>query len=623
LPSKVLYSPATPIARAVLRDRPLAGDLMGSILGTPDRSLEDSIPPAVTFTEPIAKRLNAPAAQEAYRCALESKVQALELLADMHDLGLDINGIEIPGFLSTSRMPIQGKIDVTPEALPEITFGGTTVHLRTAIADIAWGKQDPIERTDDASFFVSGTRALEDAVAILRILEARMAVYRAVLDQFIETRQKIEAISARAEAQLRSIDERLPEARQDVHVAELLKAEEDARIEKLNRRRDEIVAKHVPYLVLRRPRVFSDREGMPELQLEPGNVIDPIPAVLHTDFEAPDQLRDMVDLFRDVPVGYLLYVRPLLDRLNRVTALAETNQHAVTRAQVQWQAVRTPFQVAAMATPLGLNITNVFVARQQVIRKERATIAGLDLNVAVPKTWSLARQQAERIVSVADLISAKHGRQDVAREAAAEIENLYRVTACLFVRFKEVPAIIRLRWTEQHSQFDAAADFRQLSRLTGWQTLPGDDRRELQLLIDWLFQRIDTSRADAVAMMNDVVRVAMLLASHAPVNEILEAEVASHQTATVGGAIQVLVDPSRVRIGMHVALFGNQPGVVVARGIVHDLGAAGASVRVLSTTASQVTPLRAQLSEPSPQSNAINGISSVGIAGLFGAGRPR
>lgn len=624
LPSQVLFAPATPLGSAVLRDRPLAGDLLGGILGTPDRSLEEAPPPAVTFKEPIAKRLNAPASQESYRYTLESKVHAMELLAAMHDeLRLDMNGLVIPGFLSAKQVPIQSKIVAKPGKALSIEIEKKSISLKTVIEGVARGIADPVEGTDDASWFVSGTRALEDAVAILRVLEGRLSIYKQVLGRFIEARGRIEVIASKAEEQLRRIDEHIAEARQDVRVAELLRDEEEERLSKLNKRRDQIVAEHVPYLVLRRPRVFSERAELPELSLEPGNVIDPIPAALQSDFEAPEQLREMVDLFRDVPVGYLPHVRPLLDRLNRATALAETNRYAVSRAKVQEPALRASFQTTMMTTPLGVKITNVFSARQEVIRKDRAVIAGLDLNAAAPAIWSLARQQAERVVSIADLIGAKHGRLDVSREAADEIENIYRVAACLFVRFKEVPAIVRLRWTEQYSQFDAAADFQHLNRLSGWQTLPADDRREMQRLVDWLFQRIDAARPDAVAMMNDVVRVAMLLASHAPVNEIVEAEVAAHQTATVGGAIQVVVDPSRVRIGMQVALFGSQPGVVVARGVVHDLGAAAASVKVLSAIGPQVTPLRAQFSEPSAPASAIKGVGSVGIAGLVGAGRLR
>jgi hypothetical protein len=456
-------------------------------------------------------------------------------------------------------------------------------------------------------------------VALMRILEARLALLRRVLERCVAARERIGELARRAGLELERMEDGIAEGRHDVRVAELLKTEEVARLAALNARRDEIVAKHVPYLVLRRSRVFGEGAPLPGYALEPGTVADPVPACLEGEFEAPDQLRELVDLFSDAPVGWFPQVRAALDRLNRIDALNQTLQHAVIRARLEPPVLRAPFAVAAVAaTPFGQRIQRVFTARHEAVRKERTRVAALDPARVVQATWAGARRDAERVVSIGDLIDAKHGRQDASRAAAAELENLYRVSACLFGRFRDVNPALRLLWAERYSQFDAPPDLRRLSGLERFDELPREDRRELQLLVDWLFQRVDGGIDDAVALMNDLVRVALLLASHAPVNQILEADVAPDQTAGVGGTLRVNVDIARVRIGMHVALFGSTPGQIVARGVVSDVGSGGASVRVLSANAVQVSPLRAQLSEPSRHAAALGPRAvSVGPAGIF------
>ncbi len=58
---------------------------------------------------------------------------------------------------------------------------------------------------------------------------------------------------------------------------------------------------------------------------------------------------------------------------------------------------------------------------------------------------------------------------------------------------------------------------------------------------------------DAVALVNDLVRVCILLASHAPVNQVIAG--ALHEPATIrpGGLLKLAIDPAYVRVGMPVA----------------------------------------------------------------------
>jgi hypothetical protein len=113
--------------------------------------------------------------------------------------------------------------------------------------------------------------------------------------------------------------------------------------------------------------------------------------------------------------------------------------------------------------------------------------------------------------------------------------------------------------------------------------IPFLDRRQMQILADWLYQRIDPLQAEAVSLIDDVVRVCILLASHAPVNQIVAGHVPKPITVSKGGRVELAaVDFSRLRVGMHALMYsGNE---VVARGVVDDLSSSQVVARVVNTT---------------------------------------
>jgi hypothetical protein len=101
----------------------------------------------------------------------------------------------------------------------------------------------------------------------------------------------------------------------------------------------------------------------------------------------------------------------------------------------------------------------------------------------------------------------------------------------------------------------------------------------MQMLADWLYQRVDLRQPEAVSMINDLVRVCILLASHAPVKRVIAGHVREATTVQVGGLVKLAIDPTKVRIGMPALMYaGNQ---VVAKAIVQDLSAGEASAQVV------------------------------------------
>jgi hypothetical protein len=198
------------------------------------------------------------------------------------------------------------------------------------------------------------------------------------------------------------------------------------------------------------------------------------------------------------------------------------------------------------------------------------------------QNWGLLRDQARDVLSLGDVIEGWHGRSDVAQRASSELDNLVRVTACVYRAFGSILPAIRLQWAETLSQFDAPVNLRNLASLPHWGDIEYLERREMQAMVDWLYQRVDPREAQGVALVSDLVRIAILLASHAPVEQIIAGHIAAPVTVQPGGRVNVAVDLSRVRIGMQVLVY--QDNEVTARGVVEDLSAVEAAARIVQTS---------------------------------------
>ena len=151
-----------------------------------------------------------------------------------------------------------------------------------------------------------------------------------------------------------------------------------------------------------------------------------------------------------------------------------------------------------------------------------------------------------------------------------------------------MPALIRLGWAETLSQFDEAPNLRNLGSLARWSEIDSTDRRQMQAYVDWLFAQLEPGQSQGEALMNDVIRMCLLLASHAPVDRIIVGRLPRPVTGVRPGqriALQAL-DPAKLRVGMQAVLYrANQ---IVAKAIVEDVGDGEVSSRVVHTSAAKV-----------------------------------
>jgi hypothetical protein len=545
-------------------------------------------------TVSIAERLQQPVAPEAKDFGVSNKADVLRMLTE---LPINIDDIELPGFYRYSGTTL----DKTPytvggrtlERPIERRFNVLDVAGRDLIAEVLQEKHD-LDPTDgdEGAFFAAAVRSLDNVVAILRLIEGRILAYRLVIDTCREALGRINEQRAAVQARMFVIATGLAEARQDVAVARALLDEERRRVGAVNYRRDDIVRNHVPYFAFRRPRSVDLSIEAPGRRLDPGITDAPLPACMAEAVDIPPGLGQMVSHMRDAPASWFRHVHPLIDKLNQPHVLLQSLQYAKVRAIVHHEAILALRASGPDVAGEHDSIRRVLSARQDVASRSRALTAQLDVGELTALSWANVRERARETLSVGDLADGAHGRAEVARGAAEELDRIAHVGACLYNRFGEVRPAIRLGWAEQLGQYDEAVSLQNLSALPQWGDIDLLDRREMQGLTDWLFSRIDAGNADAHALMSDLIRLCILIASHAPVDRILAAKIEQPTTVQPGARLHLAVDTVTARIGMHVVVYGpsgaGASSNVVARGVVEDLGGGRAAARIVETIGAAV-----------------------------------
>lgn len=529
-------------------------------------------------TVTVAERLTNPPPNET---KVASSANKFEVVQSLTALDLNLDDIQVPGLaqLNADGQPVYNNETGRP-------LRQTKRLIDMTDRDFTFILNDPDPRNaDEADFFSAAVDVSEHAINTLRQIEGRVRSYRTAVARCEDTLNKLQAITGDADRRLKVIGDEVAEARHDVSVARALMAEELGRIEAINQRRARILEEHVPYLAYYRPRLSHLLKTPPHRPVNPGLVAAPLPICLSRAVTIPADLRTMVDLFSDVPVKWLVYVAPLLDRLNSIPLLQETLVSAKNRALIKSTAAPKALTTTT-SSALGLSINKTFIAQQAVVTQYRAQTAQLNLASLANKGWKSTRDSAVGNLSLGDLRDAPHGRTDIINEATAELDTIAHVAGCLYESFGAVLPRIRLEWAERLSQYDADVSLRNLANLPRWGEIAYLDRREMQGLVDWLYSRVDANEAQAIAMCDDLVRVAILLASHAPVNEIIAGNV--HEAAKVqpGSSLKLNVDLTKVQIGMGVFIYKGTD--VVAHAVVEDLTSGLASAKVIKTLAPTV-----------------------------------
>lgn len=446
--------------------------------------------------------------------------------------------------------------------------------------------EPPKKDADEVTYFSSAVQTLDLMVAALRLGEGRLRQYRLAITRCQETLQELKRQRGRLEERLRVVDTALAEARQDVSIASALLAEELARVNRINERRRRILRDHVPCLAFQRPRTLELRQAPPWRPLDPGPSASPLPPCLNDDAPIPREVRAMVDLLREAPLGWFQVLLPELRRMDRIDTLVRVFSGAALRRGVIAPTAPQPLQASEGGeTPIGRTINRLFSQRQQLLRQSWLGVSPQVPQAVASQSWRESLRQAERFLTLGDLLAGDHHRPELSNLAAALQERWCRVATCLKERFGAIEPRLRLDWAERLSQFDGPVNLRLLTNLPRWGEVPDvRQRRALQSLVDWLFQQVNSAEEPALAFVNDLVRLSLLLACHAPVNQILSGQVIGTRSLAPEARLPIRMDPLRVRIGMPV-LFHSASGVV-AEGLVEDLSGDVATARILRGNAS-------------------------------------
>ncbi|HEX8246020.1 MAG TPA: hypothetical protein VF541_21070, partial [Longimicrobium sp.] len=568
-------------------------------------------------TVTVAERLHNPAANEAKSFAVLTRFEVLQGLAelDQQGTGIPLDDVMIPGFvvhedakgnridsggtIRTRKIRVRG----TPQN-PELHDSFVPVRearpfgtVKGRLEELVLEENDPPD-ADEPVFFAMAVELLDATIAALRNVEGRVQRYRDARDRARAVLHEVAGRAAAADRRLKALADDLAETRHDLAVARALLKDEEARVRAVNGRRAAILRDHVPFYAFQRPRLAQADLDLPARPLDPAFTQSPLPACLAGSDDAPPELRGMVEVLREAPLRFFHDPQRFLAPLDGLELLRRTLAVSRERAARRPEPASLDHRPERLEGRLGSAIGRTLVAQQAVVGIHRERAARLDLAELARLSWARARDAALDSMSLGDLIDAAHGRTAADRGAARELDDILKVAACLYRELGEVKPAVRLDWAEALSEYDQAQDLHNLYALPRWTEVEYLERRGMQALVDWLFGRVAQGHAEARALMSDVVRVCILLASHAPVKQIVSAAVPRDTEARVGGTVELAADPRQVRVGMHVLLYDVAQRPVHA--VVEDLTDGVAVTRVLYAAAQTVTiarDARAQLGE--------------------------
>jgi hypothetical protein len=546
----------------------------------------------------ISRRVVEPIALSVHDRARSIRAEATATVAA---LPIWLDDVAFPGFVPTNLVAGGDREGTPADVLADergVRFVGGDRYVAHEIQmglhdqDIPFSQQ----AADEAWYIQGAVRQLEHAFQALRLVEGRLGRYNRAIDLLNALLPQIDRNIAEVNGRLAVLEERIAEARHDVIVARALLDEETARVAEVNARRDRIVNEHVDHLVFFHLRSDAFDELPGEHRLEPVLLREVVPECLAQPSEPPDELRDLFGVWREAPAAWFPQVRALLPRLGKLGASRDLLNLAVAKKAIppKEPVIQTAKKNGAVAAPLLAALLSV----HNTILTFHASAAKLDLGRVAGMAWQETQTAAEDVLTLGDLLDGD-GVSTLLRDAAhAEVEHIGRVATCLYDALGEVPALLRLGWVTRLSQFDKPFDLARLSVLPRWNEVPPLLRQALQAHVDWLYGRLDGGRAEARALARDLVRVAILLASHAPVDEVIAGTVSKPTPVRPGVRFPIRIDPARIRVGMTVNLL--QATSVVGKAVIEDLadGAATVSITHAYQEVTLTTQDRVQVVEP-------------------------
>jgi hypothetical protein len=515
----------------------------------------------------IAERLAPSPSQEAMFYSVGNRVAALQLLADLN-LTIDDLPILVDNLPSGTTPFIVA--DMRPGAARQSQL--LSLVNNPSIVTPSSLNVNP----DESTLFSTGIHVVEQNTQLLRAVEARIQQYQDYLALAAAALARVQNDIAGAQSLLGQLDNDLTQSRQNLAFVGALFADEQTRVANVNAQRTATLGQYVTFVAYIRPRTVIEGENAPSRQLVPANVASPVPACLKQTVAIPPELSEIVSLLREAPVTWfppILTLLPKLQRPSLVQNLAVTMQ---ARASVL---LRMPGQVSSAESTAGVfapAIANIFSANQQTMRSFQMVRSSFNPAVLTSQSWSAQISTIGNIAAIGDLLNAPAVDPQTTNSVARSLQQISSVATCLYTRVCQALPVDRLEWANFLN--NGAVSLQNLAVLPGWNTQPYVDRQQMQLLVDWLYQQIDTTNSTSVSLMNDLVATAILLASQAPVDNIVAGAVALRTTPVIGNPIRLTLPSDRIAAGMSVQLYSG--GALAARAVVSDLDNAGVNATI-------------------------------------------
>jgi len=518
----------------------------------------------------IAERLAQSPAQEALFYSVGNRVAILQLLAD-----LEITVADLP--ILVDNLPA-GTVQPVLGDLAAAAAAGRTQLVMGLVNNPQITTALPNSNPDEGTLFATGVHVLEQHTQLLRAVEGRIQQYEDFLGLCGAALANVQSDAQAAQTLLTQLQNDLTQARQNLAFVATLLADETARLASVKAMRTNVLNTYVQYVAYSRPRTLVTEANVPSRQLVPALVASPVPACLRETVAVPPELREMVALLREAPINWFPPIGSQLGHLERPDLLQSLATDTQARATLLLQ---MPLQTSSAASAPGIyasTITNIYSADQQVFRTLQTQRAALQPAQLANQSWTAQVAALKSSVAVGDLLSSAAVHAEVVNATSTSLQEISNVATCLYTHVGQTLPIDRLAWAEFLRNNAGPYVLGNLAVLPGWNSQNYIDRQQMQLLVDWMFAQIDATNQTAAALMNDVVAVAILLASQAPVDDIIAGAVALRAKPVIGNPIVLTLPSDRVAHGMYVQLY--TAGVLAARAVVSDLDSTGVTATV-------------------------------------------
>jgi hypothetical protein len=528
----------------------------------------------------IAQRLQQSPSQEAMFYSIANRLNFLQSLQTLaSDLNLVVDDLSIL-VDDTSGTPAAATATTPPGAIPTKSYTFFQFRTDTQGTTVAPAIQQPYLSNDlsEASLFSVGIRVLEQHTMLLRAIEGRVQQYSDFVAQCQMALSNMQSDIQQGQTYLSQRNNHLLQTRQNVAFTAALLSDETALVVSTNAQRTQILTTQVQIVAYTRARTLAATDTAPSRQLLPANITNPVPACLQQTVSVPPELREIIGQLREAPVNWIPAAASLVVKLQRPVLLQQLALDVQSRAILMMQSTLLPSSAQGEAGVYASAIARVYSANQTISRSFQVQRASFQLASLTSMSWSLQVYNVQNNAALNDLISSQGVPTEVSNAVARIIQQVSSVSTCLYTRVSAADPINRLAWANYLTTSGASVALQSLAILPGWNGLNYTDRQQMQLLVDWLFQQIDTINAQATAFMSDVVRTAILLASDVPLDNIIPGAVIQRVLPTIGGLVTLNLSSDRIAAGMVVNLYS--AGNLAARAVVSDLDSRTVSATV-------------------------------------------